>query len=116
MSTTTLSKAKKNLDSLLDEAVHSAEPVIIRREGKPDMALVVASELKQRRRKSHSEHLHSNEVSRKRLEASIADLEAGRVGWSGTWEEFQAMSKKMLGEAQAGSKPKTKSRPKKKPE
>jgi prevent-host-death family protein len=89
MSTTTLSNAKKNLDSLLDEAVHSDEPVIIRREGKPDIALVVASELRPRRRKSHSDHVLRSPKNRKRIEDAFSELDHGQAAWTGSLDELK---------------------------
>jgi prevent-host-death family protein len=88
MSTITLENAKKDLDRLLDEAVHSIEPVIIRREGKPDVALVPVADLKVRRRKSHSEHLYSP-ANMRRMDAAIADLDAGRGVYFDSIEDVQ---------------------------
>jgi antitoxin YefM len=45
MTETTYTSARDNLKTLLDEAVSSREPVIIRRRGKGDVALIAADEL-----------------------------------------------------------------------
>ena len=43
---TTYTQARANLKALLDEAVESREPVIIRRRGGDDVALIAADELR----------------------------------------------------------------------
>ncbi len=97
MSTTTLSNAKKNLDSLLDEAVRGDEPVVIRRAGKPDVALVPTALLKEKSKKTHSAHLFQSKKARTELVKAAADFDAGRnIGWTGTSEEFEAMTAQLL--------------------
>ena len=83
MPTATLAKAKKELDDLLDQAIHSSEPLIIQRPGKPDMAVLPAAELKMRRKKGHSDHVLASDKNRKRIEEAFADLDAGNAVWSG---------------------------------
>jgi PHD/YefM family antitoxin component YafN of YafNO toxin-antitoxin module len=84
MPTATLAKAKKELDSLLDAAIHSSEPLIIQRPGKPDMAVLPMAELKARRKKGHSDHVLASAYNRKRIEQAFAELDAGKAAWSGT--------------------------------
>ncbi len=104
MSTTTLSKAKKNLDSLLDEAVNSSERVIIRRAGKPDIALIPVAKLKSELRVSRSELVVTSAADRKRLDAAFAELDAGRYAWEGTLEELKSFIALKVKERKSASK------------
>ena len=101
MDTVTLTKALQDLDGLLDQAIESGQPVVITRKGKPDVALIAAADLpKPKKAKTHSAHLFRSKEARKELEKAAADFDAGRkVGWSGTWEEFDALSKSLLADA-----------------
>ena len=104
METVTLSKALKDLEGLLDQAVESGEPVVIKRKGKPDVAIVATADLpKPKKRTSHSDHLFQSEAAKKALKKAAADFDAGRIGWSGTYEELQDMVDGML--VKAGKKP-----------
>ena len=104
METVTLSKALRDLEGLLDQAIESGEPVVIKRKGKPDVAIVATADLpKPKKRKSHSDHLFRSDSAKQALKQAAADFDAGRVGWSGTFEELQDLVDGML--VKSGKKP-----------
>ena len=90
MESVTLSKALKDLETLLDQAVETGEPVVIKRKGKPDVAIVATADLpKPRARKSQSEHVLASPTNRRRIEEAFAEADAGKYAWSGTLDELK---------------------------
>jgi antitoxin YefM len=65
--TTTYSEARANLETLLDEVIDSREPVIIRRPGAEDVALIAADELRSLLETVHL--LHSPKNAQRLLDA-----------------------------------------------
>ena len=100
METVSLSKAQKELDSLLDRAVEIGEPLVIKRKGKPDVALVAAANLNRTIRPKSADPFYSRS-NQDALRQSLADAQAGICGWTGTCEEFQDLSEKMMATSEA---------------
>ena len=73
--TTTYTQARAALASLCDEVVSSREPVIIRRRGREDVALIAASEL---RSLLEIAHLTASPANARRLQTALRDAKAGR--------------------------------------
>ena len=74
-STTTYTQARAALAALCDEVVSSREPVIIRRRGREDVALIAASEL---RSLLETAHLTASPANARRLQAALRDAKGGR--------------------------------------
>ena len=71
---TSSSEARARWAQLLDEATQGREPIIITRQGRPDVALIAADELSSI---METLHLLSSPVNAARL---VASIEAGRRG------------------------------------
>ena len=72
---TTYTRARAALAALCDEVVENREPVIIRRRGKEDVALVAAAEL---RSLLETAHLTASPANARRLSRALRDAAAGR--------------------------------------
>ena len=72
---TTYTSARANLKALLDQAVDTREPVIIRRRGGDDVALIAADELSSL---IETAHLLRSPKNAERLLRSLARAMAGR--------------------------------------
>ena len=72
---TTYTRARATLAALCNEVIEKREPVIIRRRGKEDVALVAAAEL---RSLLETAHLTASPANARRLSRALQDAEAGR--------------------------------------
>ena len=75
MSTVTLKRAKKNLERLWDEAVSSREPIVVKRRGHADLALLPADELSSL---LETAHLLRSPRNARRLLESIRNANEGK--------------------------------------
>ncbi|HEX4954383.1 MAG TPA: type II toxin-antitoxin system prevent-host-death family antitoxin [Thermoanaerobaculia bacterium] len=73
--TTTYTEARARLAQLLDEVVANREPVVIRRRGHEDVALIAASELTSL---EETAHLLRSPANAARLQAALEEVEAGQ--------------------------------------
>ena len=86
--TTSYTQARAALAALCEEVVSSREPVIIRRRGREDVALIAASEL---RSLLETAHLTASPANARRLQSTLRDAKVGRRMSPVTPKELRAL-------------------------
>ena len=74
-SATTYTRARSQLAALCDAVTSNRDPIIIRRRGKEDVALIAAAEL---RSLLETAHLAASPANARRLDRALGDAKAGR--------------------------------------
>ncbi len=74
MPETTYTYARTHFDELCDQTVRDSEPIILKREGAPDIALIAAAELSSLQ---ETLHLLASPANAQRLFRSLARAERG---------------------------------------
>ena len=72
---TTYTRARAMLAAICDEVIENREPVIIRRRGKEDVALVAAADLSSL---LETAHLSASPANARRLNRALRDARSGR--------------------------------------
>jgi antitoxin YefM len=85
MSTLTAAEVRDNLDTILDEVVSTREPVLIKRRGKEDIAIIAADELSGL---METAHLLSSPANARRIYESLDRISKGG-GVEMTMEEIR---------------------------
>lgn len=78
MKAVTITKLRNHIKAYMDEVIISGETIIVPRNNSNDDAVVLIS-LREYNSIKETEHLLSSEANRTRLEASIAQMKAGKV-------------------------------------